>query len=68
MRGVSTGDPANDRRLAERMAFAALRRAYDRLADTPLSLRWAVRLARRGVRRRLAAWRQAYRDLCAGNA
>lgn len=68
MRGVSTGDPANDRRLAERMAFAALRRAYARLADTPLRLTWAVRIARRNARRSLATWRRTYRDLCAGNA
>lgn len=52
---------------AERQAFARLRRSVDRLVE-PLRLTFAVRLARRTVRRNQATWRRTYRDLCAGNA
>lgn len=64
MRGnATTGDKSNDLRLTERHAFVALRRASDRLAETPLRLSFAVRLARRAVRRTRGSWRRAFEAL-----
>lgn len=63
MRGaVTTGDPINDRRLAEHHAFAAVRGAYQRLADIGLddTKRRRDRLQR--IDKLTASWRQALRE------
>lgn len=56
MRATGTGDPINDARNAERVAFNALQRSLNRLAAIPLREGYACERARRRIRDIKAAW------------